>query len=119
MSSKLLLVGGTKKRLLHNRVALTFAPRHQHQQQRQQHVMRSLLCGAGRSFSSSTTYPDKWAAAAEKELKGKKPLDSLLFHTPEGVTIKPVYGAHDVAEQQIDQGMYIYVDACHVVCPIL
>jgi hypothetical protein len=71
--------------------------------------MRSLLCGAGRSFSSaSTTYPDKWAAAAEKELKDKKPLDSLLFHTPEGITIKPVYGAHDVAEQQIDQGMYIY-----------
>lgn len=111
MSSKMLLLSGAKKRLLHNRVALTFVRRQQQQQQRQQHVMRSLLCGAGRSFSSYTKYPNKWAAAAEKELKGKKPLDSLLFHTPEGVTIKPVYGAHDVAEQQIDQGTYIYVDA--------
>jgi len=57
-----------------------------------------------RSVSSSrTTYPEGWAAAAEKELKGKKPLDSLLFHTPEEITIKPVYGAHDLKELEVDQ----------------
>jgi hypothetical protein len=54
--------------------------------------------------SSSMTYPEGWAAAAEKELKGKKPLDSLLFHTPEEITIKPVYGAHDLKGIEIDQG---------------
>ncbi|TFJ88591.1 hypothetical protein NSK_000160 [Nannochloropsis salina CCMP1776] len=53
--------------------------------------------------SSSMTYPEGWAAAAEKELKGKKPLDSLLFHTPEEITIKPVYGAHDLKGIEIDQ----------------
>lgn len=70
-------------------------------------ALKSLVWGGAgsmRSVSSSrTTYPEGWAAAAEKELKGKKPLDSLLFHTPEEITIKPVYGAHDLKELEVDQ----------------
>lgn len=70
-------------------------------------VLQGLVLGGARSTraasSSATTYPEGWAAAAEKELKGKKPLDSLLFHTPEEITIKPVYGAHDLEGLEIDQ----------------
>jgi methylmalonyl-CoA mutase len=38
---------------------------------------------------------DKWAAAAAKELKGKSP-DDLIWHTPEGIAVKPLYTAADL-----------------------
>ncbi len=37
-----------------------------------------------------------WKALAEKELRGR-PLDALNWETPEGITVKPVYTAEDVA----------------------
>ncbi|AJA08699.1 Methylmalonyl-CoA mutase [Sphingopyxis fribergensis] len=37
---------------------------------------------------------DQWAAAAEKEVKGK----DLTWHTPEGIAVKPLYTAEDVRE---------------------
>ena len=39
---------------------------------------------------------DDWQAAAAQSLKGK-PLDSLTWHTPEGIAVKPLYTAEDVA----------------------
>lgn len=69
---------------------------------RQQELVLEAAAGAARGLGTEA-YPEKWAAGAEKELKGK-PLDSLLFHTPEGITIKPVYGQHDVEGQAIAQG---------------
>ncbi len=36
---------------------------------------------------------DQWAAAAAKEVKGKE----LTWHTPEGIAVKPLYTAEDVA----------------------
>ncbi|WP_343314527.1 methylmalonyl-CoA mutase [Brucella sp. BE17] len=38
---------------------------------------------------------DDWSKLAEKELK--RPADSLLWHTPEGIDIKPLYTADDLA----------------------
>lgn len=35
---------------------------------------------------------DQWAAAADKEVKGK----DLTWHTPEGIAVKPLYTAEDV-----------------------
>jgi len=35
---------------------------------------------------------DQWAAAADKEVKGK----NLTWHTPEGIDVKPLYTAEDV-----------------------
>src|SRR3546814_473766 len=35
---------------------------------------------------------DQWAAAADKEVKGK----DLSWHTPEGIDVKPLYTAEDV-----------------------
>ena len=40
---------------------------------------------------------DDWKALAEKELRGK-PLDALNWQTPEGITVKPVYTAEDIAD---------------------
>ena len=37
-----------------------------------------------------------WRAAAEKSLRGK-PVDSLTWQTPEGIAVKPLYTAADVA----------------------
>ena len=38
---------------------------------------------------------DEWAAAAAKELKGKSPED-LVWETPEGIAVKPLYTAADL-----------------------
>ncbi|HAK63093.1 MAG: methylmalonyl-CoA mutase [Pseudomonadota bacterium] len=40
---------------------------------------------------------DDWRALAAKEL-GKRPLEALDWHTPEGITVKPLYTAGDVAD---------------------
>src|SRR3546814_12277989 len=37
---------------------------------------------------------DQWAAAADKEVKGK----DLAWATPEGIDVKPLYTAEDVRE---------------------
>jgi len=42
---------------------------------------------------------DDWSAAASKEVKGK----NLIWHTPEGIDVKPLYTAGDVAG--IDPGL--------------
>jgi methylmalonyl-CoA mutase len=39
----------------------------------------------------------QWEAAALKSLKGKS-LDSLTWHTPEGIAVKPLYTAEDVKD---------------------
>ncbi|MCF6303780.1 MAG: methylmalonyl-CoA mutase [Rhodobacteraceae bacterium] len=40
---------------------------------------------------------DDWKALAEKELRGK-PLAGLNWETPEGITVKPLYTAEDIAD---------------------
>ena len=39
---------------------------------------------------------EEWRALAAREL-GKRPIESLVWHTPEGIDIKPLYTAEDVA----------------------
>jgi len=43
--------------------------------------------------------PDDWKALADKEVKGK----DLTWHTPEGIEVKPLYTAEDVAG--VDPGL--------------
>jgi methylmalonyl-CoA mutase len=43
--------------------------------------------------------PDDWKALADKEVKGK----DLTWHTPEGIAVKPLYTAEDVAD--VDPGL--------------
>ena len=40
--------------------------------------------------------PAEWVKMATKELKGKKPVEDLLWHTPEGITVKPIYTSDDL-----------------------
>src|SRR5690606_27039652 len=47
---------------------------------------------------------EDWKALARKELKGKDP-DSLLWQTPEGIAIKPLYTADDLDSLQHDPGL--------------
>lgn len=42
-----------------------------------------------------------WQALAEKELRGK-PLEALYWDTPEGIRIKPLYTAEDLAEMELE-----------------
>ncbi|NWQ77258.1 MUTA protein, partial [Columbina picui] len=39
----------------------------------------------------------EWAALAEKQLKGKNPKD-LIWHTPEGIDVKPLYSKRDTED---------------------
>ena len=46
------------------------------------------------NFSSKTL--DDWRMLATKELKGSP--DDLVWHTPEGIPVKPAYTAADLEE---------------------
>ena len=47
-------------------------------------------------YQPKKTSVDEWKKAAEKQMKGK-PIESLTWHTPEGIDIKPLYTAEDTA----------------------
>lgn len=54
-------------------------------------------------------FPEEWEAKAKKELRGKDP-KSLLWTTPENITIKPIYTAADTKhlEDPAPPGSYPY-----------
>ena len=39
---------------------------------------------------------EDWQSLAEKELKGRSP-DDLVWETPEGIAVNPLYSAEDLA----------------------
>lgn len=51
---------------------------------------------AWRSLHRQPLHPE-WAALAEKQLKGKNPKD-LIWRTPEGINIKPLYSKRDTED---------------------
>lgn len=68
------------------------------------HLSRAFI---SRSFAttdvSAQTYPPAWLKQASKELKGKDPAEALLWRTPEGIPIKPLYTKSDVEHLDIAQ----------------
>ncbi len=46
-------------------------------------------------MTSSEQFPTAWADAASKDLKGADP-DDLVWETPEGIAVKPIYTAADL-----------------------
>ena len=48
-------------------------------------------------MADSTHTPKEWRELAAKELRGKAP-DDLTWQTPEGIAVKPIYTAEDLAE---------------------
>lgn len=57
------------------------------------HTHRSLLHTSTPCLDQADLHPE-WAALAKKQLKGKNPED-LIWRTPEGLNIKPVYTQAD------------------------
>jgi len=47
-------------------------------------------------YQPKKTSVEQWQKSAEKQMKGK-PIDTLTWHTPEGIDIKPLYTAADTA----------------------
>ena len=56
---------------------------------------------------STDTFPTGWASLAQKEFKGQ-PLEKLSYETPEGIVIKPLYGANDIDGLDVSQGEHIW-----------
>ena len=54
-----------------------------------------LCVASNRGVVTSQPIDPKWIEAAKKELKGKDP-EKLIWHTAEGIAIKPIYTAKDV-----------------------
>ena len=70
-----------------------------------QRVNRRGRAGVLRAFSGlSGGYDAEWSKQVIKELKGKKP-ELLEKLTPEGIVMKPVYTAKDVASSSGEQGV--------------
>ncbi|KAI5611229.1 methylmalonyl-CoA mutase, mitochondrial, partial [Silurus asotus] len=57
---------------------------------------RSRLFHTSVSHKGDVELNEAWADLAKKQLKGKNPED-LIWHTPEGISIKPVYTQADTA----------------------
>nr|BAH03574.1 methylmalonyl-CoA mutase [Euglena gracilis] len=57
--------------------------------------------------------PPKWVEMANKELKGKGTVDKLLWNTPEGITVKPIYTAEDIKEHRSLPGVFPYTRGPH------
>ncbi|CAJ0958393.1 unnamed protein product [Ranitomeya imitator] len=55
------------------------------------------ISGRPTSARSHQTLHPEWAALAKKQLKGKDP-ESLRWHTPEGIVIKPLYTKRDTTD---------------------
>lgn len=56
----------------------------------------SRLFHSSISHKGDVELHEAWATLAKKQLKGKNPED-LIWHTPEGISIKPVYTQADTA----------------------
>lgn len=56
----------------------------------------SILFHTSISHKGDVELHQAWAALAKKQLKGKNPED-LIWHTPEGIAIKPIYTQADTA----------------------
>jgi methylmalonyl-CoA mutase len=63
-----------------------------------------------RAFATSPTFPAEWEKLATKELKGAAPGEKLIWETPEGINIKPLYTAADTDDLEINQepGVFPY-----------
>jgi len=61
------------------------------------YLRSNLRCCSTSSASSGLNLDPKWSEAAKKQLKGKDPAE-LVWKTPEGITIKPLYTSADLPD---------------------
>ncbi|XP_013392824.1 methylmalonyl-CoA mutase, mitochondrial, partial [Lingula anatina] len=55
-----------------------------------------LPAASVRGFHQEPLHPE-WRELAKKQLKGKDPQETLIWHTPEGIDVKPLYTKQDTA----------------------
>jgi len=60
-------------------------------------LKRTVQRPAVRGLATKTELPSEWIPLATKEMKGKDP-NTLVWNTPEGVAVKPLYTEEDVAK---------------------
>ena len=72
--------------------------RHEAQEMLVRGLAKSGCAATLRRGLASSTFPPAWQKLATKELKGADPAERLTWHTPEGVALKPMYTAADVAD---------------------
>jgi len=61
---------------------------------------------AHRQLSTKTfDFPEKWAKLAKKETGFEDPGNQLVWHTPEGIPVKPLYTPKDVDMQEITEDL--------------
>mmetsp|Transcript_33742 Transcript_33742/g.43107 ORF Transcript_33742/g.43107 Transcript_33742/m.43107 type:complete len:757 (+) Transcript_33742:65-2335(+) len=66
----------------------------------QQHS-KPALCQLLSTNAKKIPYPEQWIPKAEKELKGE--VDSIVWESPEGINVKPLYTKKDLEELDIAQ----------------
>jgi methylmalonyl-CoA mutase len=66
-------------------------------------LRRSTARALSTTDLSPDTYPPAWLKQATKELKGKDPTETLVWHTPEGIHIKPLYTQKDLEHLELAQ----------------
>lgn len=65
-------------------------------------------CKLSRCFATKTDFPANWAALAKGENKGKD-AKSLIWESPEGIKVKPLYAQHDWTGKEVEvPGDYPY-----------
>ncbi|TKR67202.1 hypothetical protein L596_023388 [Steinernema carpocapsae] len=57
-------------------------------------LLQTVRCASGSGVFDRLPINEKWAATAKKAMKGKDPND-LIWHTPEGIDLKPLYTRED------------------------
>ncbi|DAZ94995.1 TPA: hypothetical protein N0F65_000627 [Lagenidium giganteum] len=55
------------------------------------------------THTGADAYPAEWLKLATKEIKGKDPTEQLLWKTPEGIPIKPLYTKNDLEDLELSQ----------------
>ena len=60
-----------------------------------QWVSSRSACASSRAMSNVKPLDPAWTELAKKQMKGKDP-QGLMWNTPEGITIKPLYTAKDL-----------------------
>ncbi|KAK7077053.1 hypothetical protein SK128_015120 [Halocaridina rubra] len=69
----------------------------------------SWLASSSRLCHHTSGLDEEWVGLAKKQLKGADPAQKMMWHTPEGISIKPLYTPEDVKDVKKEvPGKYPY-----------
>jgi len=77
-------------------------------------IGRPAAAAPARGLSSKPGLPGEWSEKAAAELKrSNRTPEDLLWRTPEGITVKPVYSTADLPEEDALPGFFPYKRGVH------